>query len=97
MDSDLAGDLSNSNILLPTIIYSGVPAGYDCLVLSDLVRSSGSAIFVLKDDKRIATTIAGIALYNVASIAALGANAIAGNNASPSFDIAFPSSADRGI
>ena len=40
MDSDLAGDLSNSNILLPTIIYSGVPAGYDCLVLSDLVRSS---------------------------------------------------------
>ena len=51
MDSDLTGDLGNSNIILPTIIYSGVPAGYDCLVLSDLVRSSGSAIFVLKDDK----------------------------------------------
>ena len=64
MDSDLTGDLGNSNIILPTIIYSGVPAGYDCIVLSDLVRSSGSAIFVLKDDKRIATTIAGMEFFS---------------------------------
>ena len=41
--------------------------------------------------------MAGIALYKVAIIAAFGANAIAGNNASPSFDIAFPSSAERGM
>tara|TARA_B110000881_G_C18544483_1_gene500383 strand:+ start:1359 stop:1499 length:141 start_codon:yes stop_codon:yes gene_type:complete len=40
---------------------------------------------------------AGIALYNVAIIAALGASAIAGNNASPSFEIALPISADNGI
>ena len=41
--------------------------------------------------------MAGIALYNVAKTAAFGANAIAGKRASPSFEIAFPSSADRGI
>ncbi len=41
--------------------------------------------------------MAGIALYIVANNAALGAKAIAGNNASPSFEIAFPISADRGI
>ena len=44
-----------------------------------------------------ATITAGIALYNVATIAALGAHAIAGNRASPSFEIALPISADRGI
>ena len=33
----------------------------------------------------------------VAKMAALGAIAIAGNNASPSFDIAFPKSALKGI
>ena len=33
----------------------------------------------------------------VAKIAALGAIAIAGNNASPSFDIAFPKRALKGI
>ena len=41
--------------------------------------------------------MAGIALYNVAITAALGARAIAGNSASPSFEIAFPSSAESGI
>ncbi len=40
---------------------------------------------------------AGIALYKVAITAALGANAIAGNKASPSFEIALPISADKGI
>ena len=64
MDSELTGDLGSNNIILPNIIYSGVPSGYDCLVLSDLVRSSGSAIFVLKDDKRIATTIAGMEFFS---------------------------------
>ena len=44
-----------------------------------------------------ATKIAGIALYNVAINAALGANAIAGKRASPSFDMAFPISADKGM
>ena len=44
-----------------------------------------------------AKIIAGIALYKVAIIAALGANAIAGNKASPSLEIAFPISADSGI
>ena len=33
----------------------------------------------------------------VARIAALGARAIAGNKASPSLDIALPSSADNGM
>ena len=64
MDSDLTGDLGSNNVILPNIIYSGVPSGYDCLVLSDLVRSSGSAIFVLKDDKRIAATIAGMEFFS---------------------------------
>ena len=64
MDSELTGDLGSNNIILPNIIYSGVPSGYDCLVLSDLVRSSGSAIFVLKDDKRIAATIAGMEFFS---------------------------------
>tara|TARA_B100001093_G_C26009528_1_gene669111 strand:- start:39 stop:179 length:141 start_codon:yes stop_codon:yes gene_type:complete len=40
---------------------------------------------------------AGIALYKVAITAAFGANAIAGNNASPSFEMALPISADNGI
>ena len=44
-----------------------------------------------------AKTNAGIALYKVATTAAFGAKAIAGNNASPSFEIAFPISADNGI
>jgi hypothetical protein len=44
-----------------------------------------------------ATITAGIALYNVATIAALGAKAIAGNSASPSFEIALPISADNGM
>ena len=40
---------------------------------------------------------AGIPLYKVANIADLGAKAIAGKSASPSLEIAFPSSADSGI
>ena len=40
---------------------------------------------------------AGIALYRVAITAALGARAIAGNKASPSFDMALPNSADKGM
>ena len=38
-----------------------------------------------------------MALYNVAIISALGARAIAGKRASPSFEIAFPISAEKGI
>ena len=38
-----------------------------------------------------------MALYNVAIIAAFGASAMAGNRASPSFDIAFPISAEKGM
>ena len=64
MDSDLTGDLSSNNIILPNIIYSGVPSGYDCMVLADLVRAGRSAIFVLKDDKRIAATIAGLEFFS---------------------------------
>ena len=41
--------------------------------------------------------IAGIALYNVAIIAALAEMAIAGKRASPSFEIEFPIWADIGI
>ena len=41
--------------------------------------------------------IAGIAVYSVATMAALGTSAIAGNNASPSLEIAFPISAENGI
>ena len=41
--------------------------------------------------------MAGRALYKVAKIAAFGAIAIAGNKASPSFEIALPIYADRGI
>ncbi len=44
-----------------------------------------------------ANTIAGTALYKVAMIAALGVNAMAGNSASPSLEIAFPISAESGI
>ena len=44
-----------------------------------------------------ATIIAGIPLYKVAIMAAFGAKAIAGNNASPSLAIALPISADRGM
>ena len=40
---------------------------------------------------------AGIALYNVAIIAALGARAMAGKSASPSLEIALPISAESGI
>ena len=41
--------------------------------------------------------IAGIALYKVATIAALADIAIAGKRASPSFEIEFPICADIGI
>ena len=40
---------------------------------------------------------AGIPLYSVAITAILGVNAIAGNSASPSFEIAFPINAAKGI
>ena len=40
---------------------------------------------------------AGMALYSVAITAMRGVSAIAGNRASPSFDIAFPISAENGI
>ncbi len=39
---------------------------------------------------------AGTVEYSVAIIAALGASAMAGNSASPSFEIAFPTCADIG-
>ena len=41
--------------------------------------------------------MAGIALYSVANIAILGVKAIAGKSASPSFDIALPIKAAKGI
>ena len=41
--------------------------------------------------------MAGIQLYSVANIAALGAKAMAGKSASPSFEIALPISAEKGI
>ena len=47
--------------------------------------------------KLYAKIIAGTALYRVAIIAAFGAKAIAGNNASPSLEIALPISADKGM
>ena len=54
--------------------------------------------FLFKDKKyEYATIIAGIALYSVAKIAAFGANAIAGKRASPSLEIALPSSAENGM
>ena len=40
---------------------------------------------------------AGIPLESVAITAILGVNAIAGNSASPSFEIAFPINAAKGI
>ena len=43
------------------------------------------------------TIAAGIALYSVATTAARGETAIAGNSASPSFDIAFANCAENGI
>ena len=39
----------------------------------------------------------GIAVYKVAMTAALGASAIAGNRASPSFDIALAIRAEKGM
>jgi|TARA_B110000881_G_scaffold209561_1_gene215958 hypothetical protein len=65
--------------------------------LPNRLVSEISLVNYILNKKKYDIKIAGIALYKVAIIAIFGVNAIAGNKASPSFDIAFPINAAKGI
>ncbi len=44
-------------------MVSGVPDGYDCLVLGKIAAERGRALFIARDDKRMAAVISGMRFF----------------------------------
>jgi len=52
-----------TNQFSESILYAGVPEGYECLVIPELVSAGDTVLFVLRDDKRISTVAAGLQFF----------------------------------
>ena len=52
-----------TNQFSESILYAGVPEGYECLIVPELVSAGETVLFVVRDDKRISTVAAGFQFF----------------------------------
>ena len=52
-----------TNQFSESILYAGVPEGYECLIIPKLISEGETVLFVLRDDKRISTLAAGLQFF----------------------------------